>query len=62
MLRSRVGPPMLDTMRVIYAETAFNGTFSKANVYRSKAGPEVDEAWEGLGTNCGLNSMMFAQG
>jgi hypothetical protein len=30
----------------------FNGSFYKEDIYRQDPSPEVDAAWEALGTNC----------
>lgn len=39
-------------MDVKYHVQQYNGTFLHENIYRQDAGPEVDEAWEALGTDC----------
>lgn len=39
-------------MDVKYHVQQYNGSFLHENIYRQDAGPEVDEAWEALGTDC----------
>lgn len=39
-------------MNVGYHVEQFDGAFIKENIYRQDASPEVDAAWEALGTDC----------
>jgi len=41
---------MLNDLRVEYSTVEFNGSFAKQSVYRQNPGPEVDAAWDALGT------------
>ena len=43
---------MLRDVPIRYEEKEFDGTFHDPNVFRQKAGPEGDAAWEKLGVNC----------
>jgi hypothetical protein len=44
--------PILDDINISYDIVQFDGRFVKENIYRQKAGPEVDAAWEALGVGC----------
>lgn len=35
-----------------YATVAFNGSFMRETIYRRPAAPDVDEAWDSLGSEC----------
>ncbi|KAK4955625.1 hypothetical protein LTR10_006564 [Elasticomyces elasticus] len=48
---SQSRPPLLDKKRMTYSTVEFNGTFAKQNIYRQPPSPEVDAAWEALGTD-----------
>ncbi|KAK5700588.1 hypothetical protein LTR97_005105 [Elasticomyces elasticus] len=48
---SQSRPPLLDKTRMTYSTVDFNGTFAKQNIYRQAPSPEVDAAWEALGTD-----------
>ncbi|KAN0089749.1 protein of unknown function (DUF3328) domain containing protein [Hyaloscypha variabilis] len=41
--------PILDDINISYNLVEFDGRFTKENVFRQGAGPEVDEAWKSLG-------------
>ncbi|PLB35155.1 oxidase ustYa family protein [Aspergillus candidus] len=43
--------PLLRDMGVKYHVQQYNGSFLHENIYRQDASPEVDEAWEALGTD-----------
>ena len=43
--------PILRDVEVKYEAVDFNGSFWKETKFRGEAGPEVDDAWEALGTN-----------
>ncbi|KAJ8062858.1 hypothetical protein OCU04_008112 [Sclerotinia nivalis] len=43
--------PILNDIDTSYQPVMFNGSFMKENVFRLKAGPEVDEAWGSLGVH-----------
>jgi len=43
--------PLTQDMDISYHWQQFNGSFMQENIYRQKASPEVDEAWEALGIN-----------
>jgi len=44
--------PILSEVDTSFHIVRFNGSLMKENVFRQKAGPEVDAAWESLGVNC----------
>jgi Mycotoxin biosynthesis protein UstYa len=44
--------PITEDVDISYNRLQFNGSFYKENIYRQEAAPEVDAAWEALGTNC----------
>jgi Mycotoxin biosynthesis protein UstYa len=44
--------PITEEVDISYDYVQFNGSFYKENIYRQDASPEVDAAWEALGTNC----------
>lgn len=44
--------PLLEDLDISYKMVRFNGSLMKENVFREKAGPEVDAAWASLGVNC----------
>ena len=37
---------------ISYSDKLFNGSLMKENVFRQRAGPDVDVAWESLGVDC----------
>lgn len=43
--------PILDETAFRYTTTSFNGSFLKQTLYRQAPSPEVDAAWDALGTN-----------
>lgn len=47
-----VTAPLFKDVDVKYNVTQFDGTFIHENIYRQNASPEVDAAWEALGTDC----------
>lgn len=50
--KSTAPSPLTRDLEITYHTQQFNGSFMEENVYRRKASPEVDEAWEALGVNC----------
>ncbi|PGH37038.1 hypothetical protein GX50_00021 [[Emmonsia] crescens] len=42
--------PLLKDVDISYKPVHFNGSFTKATIYRQRPGPLVDEAWLALGT------------
>lgn len=44
--------PVLKEVDTSLHTVTFNGSLLKDNVFRLRAGPEVDAAWESLGVNC----------
>jgi hypothetical protein len=45
--------PVTRDIDISYHVQQFNGSFMQENIYRQPGSPEVDEAWEALGVNCG---------
>ncbi|KIW09900.1 hypothetical protein PV08_11676 [Exophiala spinifera] len=45
------GSPLLEDISLSYKTIRFNGTFLDENIYRQSASPEVDAAWQALGSN-----------
>ncbi|KAK3367624.1 hypothetical protein B0H63DRAFT_515444 [Podospora didyma] len=43
--------PVVDSVPLHFTTTEFNGSFLRENIYRQPPSPEVDAAWEDLGTN-----------
>lgn len=44
--------PYAEWHRNLLRVSSFNGSFSKKTEFRNTAGPEVDEAWKSLSTDC----------
>jgi hypothetical protein len=45
-------PPILSSgVNIKYTEKLYDGNFLQANIYRQDASPEVDDAWQALGTD-----------
>lgn len=44
--------PVVNEVKPSWHTVQFNGSFLHENIYRQSAGPEVDAAWEALGTDC----------
>lgn len=44
--------PLVKEVKPSWHTVQFNGSFLHENIYRQAAGPEVDAAWEALGTDC----------
>ena len=44
--------PIMDGVKVRYESVLFDGSFMNKSIYQQEAGPEVDEAWSGLGIDC----------
>ena len=42
----------MDGIKVRYESVRFDGSFMNKSIYQQSAGPEVDEAWSGLGIDC----------
>lgn len=42
----------MDDIEIRYESVRFDGSFIKKSIYQQSAGPEVDEAWSGLGIDC----------
>jgi hypothetical protein len=47
-----VGSPVEKDVKIKYETLLFNGSFFKESKFRGAAGPDVDEAWKSLGTDC----------
>jgi hypothetical protein len=52
LMTSNTLAPITEEVDISYDRWQFNGSFYKENIYRQDAAPEVDAAWEALGTNC----------
>ena len=46
------GSPIVDGIKLRYESVRFDGSFMNKSIYQQSAGPEVDEAWSGLGIDC----------
>lgn len=44
--------PVLSQVGIKYDFVQYNGSFLEETIYRQRASPEVDDAWEALGVNC----------
>lgn len=44
--------PVLNEVGIKYDFVQYNGSFLEETIYRQRASPEVDDAWEALGVNC----------
>ena len=42
----------MDGIKMRYESVLFDGSFMNKSIYQQSAGPEVDEAWSGLGIDC----------
>lgn len=42
----------MDDIKIRYGSVRFDGSFMNKSIYQQSAGPEVDEAWSGLGIDC----------
>lgn len=47
-----LAPVVKEGVGLHYNLQHFNGSFMKLNTFRQPAGPEVDAAWDSLGTDC----------
>ena len=44
--------PLLEDVEIEYEMVRFNGSLLHENIFRQSGSPEVDAAWESLGTDC----------
>lgn len=44
--------PLLEEVGIKYGVVHYNGSFLEETIYRQRASPEVDDAWDALGVNC----------
>ena len=51
------GSPVMDGMKIRYESVRFDGSFMNKSIYQQRAGPEVDEAWSGLGIDCEIHRL-----
>ena len=51
------GSPVMDGIKMRYESVLFDGSFMNKSIYQQSAGPEVDEAWSGLGIDCEMFSL-----
>ncbi|KAG6008702.1 hypothetical protein E4U21_004057 [Claviceps maximensis] len=54
--------PLLRDVRARYHTQVFNGSFMKQNIYRQKASPQVDKAWEELGVDYRAGVISYQDG
>jgi len=54
-----LGSPIMDGIRIRYESVRFDGSFMNKSIYQQSAGPEVDEAWSGLGIDCEIYRLSF---
>lgn len=58
-LTNEYAAPIVKDVDIVYQPVKFQGSLLKTNVFRGDAGPEVDEAWKSLGTDCELLQLIL---
>jgi len=48
----------MDGIKIRYESVRFDGSFMNKSIYQQSAGPEVDEAWSGLGIDCEIDILI----
>lgn len=54
----RTGSPIMDSIKIRYESVRFDSSFMNKSIYQQNAGPEVDEAWSGLGIDYEIDGIV----